>query len=275
MENDVGNEGIGMNRLKNKTALVTGGGRGIGEAIVLQLAKEGANVAINYPSATLKVQAEEVKGKVEGLGLRAMIVQADVGNKQQVDEMIEKVQIELGQIDILVNNAGIAPFEPFMELSEETWDRTYNTNVKSIFLCSQAVAKGMIERRRGKIINITSTASLMVTSPVIPHYISSKAAAHQLTKALAIELGKHNINVNSVGPSTVETDMCTDYLADEAIYEQEVEANPMKRLGTAKQIGDAVVFLASEEAMQVNGHLLMVDGGLTVKAAQPDDHMDH
>lgn len=264
-----------MNRLKNKTALVTGGGRGIGEAIVLQLAKEGANVAINYPSATLKVQAEAVKGKVEALGLRAMIVQADVGNKQQVDEMMERVQSELGQIDILVNNAGIAPFEPFMELSEETWDRTYNTNVKSIFLCSQAVGKGMIKRRKGKIINITSTASLMVTSPVIPHYISSKAAAHQLTKALAIELGKHNINVNSVGPSTVETDMCTDYLADEAIYEQEVEANPMKRLGTAKQIGDAVVFLASEEAMQVNGHLLMVDGGLTVKAAQPDDHMEH
>ncbi|ASN04203.1 SDR family NAD(P)-dependent oxidoreductase [Virgibacillus necropolis] len=264
-----------MKRLNNKTALVTGGSRGIGEAIVLQLAREGANVAINFSSDKSKVLAEEVKKKVEVIGQRAMIVQADVGNKQQVDQMTEKVENKLGNIDILVNNASIAPFEPFMTVSEETWDRTFNTNVKSIFLCSQAIAKGMIKRRRGKIINITSTASLMVTSPVIPHYISSKAAAHQLTKALAIELGKHNINVNAVGPSTVETDMCTDYLADEAIYEKEVEANPMKRLGTAKQIGDAVVFLASEEAMQVNGHLLMVDGGLTVKAAQPDDHMEH
>lgn len=264
-----------MNRLMNKIAIVTGGSRGIGEAIVLQLAKEGANVAINFTSERSKQLAENVKEKVENLGQKAMVVQADVGNKQQVDQMIENVQEKLGQLDILINNAGVAPFEPFMELSEETWDRTYNTNVKSIFLCSQAAAKGMIERRSGKIINITSTASLMVTSPVIPHYISSKAAAHQLTKALAIELGKHNINVNAVGPSTVETDMCTDYLADKAIYEKEVEANPMKRLGTAKQIGDAVVFLASEEAMQVNGHLLMVDGGLTVKAAQPDDHMEH
>ncbi|WP_257348892.1 SDR family NAD(P)-dependent oxidoreductase [Pseudalkalibacillus decolorationis] len=264
-----------MKRLMNRTALVTGGSRGVGEAIVLQLAKEGADVAINFTSDRSKDLAERVKEKVENLGQQAMIVQADVGNKQQVDQMIESVQKELGEIDILVNNAGIAPFEPFMELSEETWDQTYNTNVKSIFLCSQAAAKGMIERRNGKIVTITSTASLMVTSPVIPHYISSKAAAHQLTKALAIELGKYNINVNAVGPSTIETDMCTDYLADKAIYEKEVEANPMKRLGTAKQIGDAVVFLASEEAMQVNGHLLMVDGGLTVKAAQPEDHLEH
>ena len=274
MEND--GEGCAtMTRLKQKYALVTGGSRGIGEAIVLQLAKEGANVAINYASASSKSLAVNVQKKVEELGQKAMVVQADVGNKQQVDHMIEMVEKEFGQIDILVNNAGIAPFEPFMKLTEETWDRTYNTNVKSIYLCTQGVAKGMIERGNGKIVNITSTASLMVTSPVIPHYISSKAAAHQLTKALAIELGKHNINVNAVGPSTVETDMCTDYLADQAIYEKEVDANPMKRLGTAKQIGDAVVFLASEEAMQVNGHLLMVDGGLTVKAAQPEDHMEH
>ncbi|PAV31670.1 3-oxoacyl-ACP reductase [Virgibacillus profundi] len=264
-----------MKRHNGKSALVTGGGRGIGEAIVLQLAHEGANVAINYLSEQEKDSAELVREKVEALGQRAITIQADVGKKQQVDEMIQQVQNEFGQIDILVNNAGIAPFEPFMKLTEETWDRTYDTNVKSIFLCSQAVAKGMIERKSGKIINIASTASLMVTSPVIPHYISSKAAAHQLTKALAIELGKHNINVNAVGPSTIDTDMCKDFLSDQAIYEQEVEANPMKRLGTAKQIADSVVFLASEEAMQINGHLLMVDGGLTVKAAQPEDHMEH
>jgi 3-oxoacyl-[acyl-carrier protein] reductase len=264
-----------MKRLRDRIALVTGGSRGIGEAIVLRLAEEGADVAINYTSNRSKDLAQAIKEKVEQLGQRAMIVQADVGNKQQVDQMMAAVKEELGEIDVLVNNAGVAPFEPFMKLTEETWDRTYNTNVKSIFLCSQAVAKGMIERKYGKIINITSTASVMVTSPVVPHYISSKAAAHQLTKALAIELGKHNINVNSVGPSTIDTDMCTDYLADQEIYNKEVEANPMKRLGTSKQIGDSVVFLASEEAMQVNGHLLMVDGGLTVKAAQPDDHMEH
>ena len=263
-----------MNRLKNRIALVTGGSRGIGEAIVIRLAEEGADVAINFTSDRSRAIAEEVKAKVEALGQRAIVVQADVGNSTQVKAMFDQVESELGPVDILVNNAGIAPFESFMKVTEETWDRTQNTNLKSIFLCSQRAAAGMIERRYGKIINVLSTASLVVTSPVIVHYQSSKAGAHMLTKGMAIELGPYNINVNAVGPSTVDTDMCTDYLADPRIREQEVQANPMKRLGTARQIGDSVVFLASEEAMQINGHLLMVDGGLVVKAAQPDDHME-
>ncbi|MDF2724497.1 MAG: 3-oxoacyl-ACP reductase [Paenibacillus sp.] len=263
-----------MGRLHNKVALVTGGSRGIGEAIVIRLAEEGANVAVNYTSEKSLALANGVKEQAEALGVKAIVVRADVGSKEQVNAMFEQVERELGPVDILVNNAGIAPFEPFLKVTEETWDRTYNTNVKSIFMCSQRAAHGMIERNYGKIVNVLSTASLMVTSPVIPHYQSSKAAAHMLTKGMAIELGKFNINVNAVGPSTVDTDMCTDFLADPEIRRKEVEANPMKRLGTARQIGDAVVFLASDEAMQVNGHLLMVDGGLTVKAAQPDDHME-
>lgn len=262
-----------MKRLKHETALVTGGNRGIGEGIVLRLAEAGADVAINYKSKALQEEAERVKRKVLERGQRAFTVQADVSVKNDVDRMIEAVEKNLGPISILVNNAGIAPFVPFMQLTEELWEQTYNTNVKSIFLTSQAVAKGMIGREHGKIINITSTASIMVTSPVVPHYISSKAAAYQLTRALAIELGKYNINVNAVGPSTVDTELTKEYLADPDIYRQEVEANPMKRLGTPQQIGDAVVFLASREAMQINGHLLMVDGGLTVKAAQPEDHL--
>lgn len=264
-----------MKRLADRIALVTGGSRGIGEAIVIRLAEEGAHVAINYTSNASRGKAENVKRQVEALGCKAIVVQADVGRKEQVAAMFEQVERELGEVEILVNNAGIAPFEPFLKVTEETWDRTYDTNVKSIFLCSQLAAKKMIPRRYGKIINVLSTASLMVTSPVIPHYQSSKAAAHMLTKGMAIELGRYNINVNAVGPSTVDTDMCAEYLADPSIRQKEIEANPMKRLGTARQIGDAVVFLASEEAMQVNGHLLMVDGGLTVKAAQPDDQMEH
>ena len=263
-----------MKRLQHKIALVTGGCRGIGEAIVMRLAEEGASVAINYLDESLRPQAESVKERAEALGVRAMVVQADVGKKPQVLAMFDQVEQHLGPVDILVNNAGIAPFEPFLKIKEETWDRTYDTNVKAVFLCSQRAAAGMIERRYGKIINILSTASLMVTSPVIPHYQSSKAAAHMLTKGMAIELGKYNINVNAVGPSTVDTDMCAEYLSAPGMREREIEANPMKRLGTARQIGDAVVFLASEEAMQINGHLLMVDGGLTVKAAQPEDHME-
>ncbi|OXM84217.1 SDR family NAD(P)-dependent oxidoreductase [Paenibacillus rigui] len=264
-----------MPRLLDRVALVTGASRGIGEAVALRLAEEGANVAVNYTSDRSRPLAEKVKEQIEAMGRKAIIVQADVGSKAQVEAMFQQIREQLGDVEILVNNAGIAPFEPFLKVTEETWDRTYNTNVKSIFLCSQLAAKSMIEKRYGKIVNVLSTASLVVTSPVIPHYQSSKAAANMLTKGMAIELGKYNINVNAVGPSTVDTDMCTDFLADPAIRAQEIEANPMKRLGTARQIGDAVVFLASEEAMQVNGHLLMVDGGLTVKAAQPDDHMEH
>lgn len=263
-----------MGRLKNRIALVTGGSRGIGEAIVSRLAEEGAHVAVNFTSESSKALAEAVARKAESLGVKAIAVQADVGRKAQVEAMFQAVEERLGEVDILVNNAGIAPFEPFMKVSEETWDRTYDTNVKSIFLCSQRAAGPMIGKGYGKIVNVLSTASLAVTSPVIPHYQSSKAAGHMLTKGMAIELGRYGINVNAVGPSTVDTDMCTDFLADPAIRAKEIEANPMKRLGTARQIGDAVVFLASEEAMQVNGHLLMVDGGLTVKAAQPEDHME-
>ncbi|GAK40611.1 3-oxoacyl-ACP reductase [Paenibacillus sp. TCA20] len=263
-----------MGRLENRIALVTGGSRGIGEAIVYRLAEEGAHVAINYSSERSRALAEQVARNAEAHGVKTMIVQADVGSKAQVDAMFSAIEEQLGEVEILVNNAGIAPFEPFMKATEETWDRTFDTNVKSIFLCSQLAASQMIPKRYGKIVNVLSTASLVVTSPVIPHYQSSKAAGHMLTKGMAIELGKYGINVNAVGPSTVDTDMCTDFLADPAIRAKEIEANPMKRLGTARQIGDAVVFLASEEAMQVNGHLLMVDGGLTVKAAQPEDHME-
>lgn len=264
-----------MGKFKNRTALVTGGSRGIGAAIVMRLAEEGANVAINYTSPRSFEKANALKERVEEqFSIKAMVVKANVGIKDEVDQMIDEVEKELGGVEILVNNAGIAPFEPFLSLSEKTWDETYQTNVKSIFLTTQRVAPNMIKNKYGKIINITSTASVLVTSPVIPHYISSKAAASHLTKALAIEFGKYNINVNAVGPSTVATDMCKDYLEDPQILAKEIEANPMKRLGTEKQIGDAVVFLASDEAMQINGHLLMVDGGLTVKAAQPEDHMD-
>lgn len=261
-------------RLQNRVALITGANRGIGEAIANRLAEEGAVVAINFPFESLREQALLVKKNIIEKGGVAEVFQADVTKKDEIDEMVTKIEAKLGDVEILVNNAGIAPFESLFNVTEEIWDRTYATNVKAIFLLTQRVGKKMVDKKYGKIINITSTAGTVVTSPVIPHYISSKGAAAQLTKALAIELGRHNINVNGVGPSTVETDFVADYLKDPKIYRSEIEANPMKRLGTAKQIGDAVVFLASEEAMQINGHILMVDGGLSVKAAQPEDHME-
>ncbi|MFB5662813.1 SDR family NAD(P)-dependent oxidoreductase [Alteribacillus sp. HJP-4] len=262
-----------MKKLNGKAALVTGASRGMGAAIAKRLAEEGADVVLNYFSVQEENDAEAIKRQVEDIGARASIIAGDVGVKDDVTNMVEFTASTYGSIDILVNNAGIAPFFSFLNIDEETWDRTYDTNVKGVFLTCQAAAPYMIKQKAGKIINIASTASLLVTSPVMPHYISSKAAVNQLTRALAIELGSFNINVNAVGPSTTATDMVTEYLEDKEIYNKEVEANPMKRLGTTKHIADAVAFLASDDAEQVNGHLLMVDGGLTVKAAQPEDNL--
>lgn len=261
-----------MKQLEGKVALVTGSSQGIGEAIVRKLAAAGATVIINYRSEKSLGNAKKI---VQEIGSKqAHIVKADMGSVEQINQMFDEIEEKVGNVDILVNNAGIAPFYSFLNVTEEIWDETYKINVKGYFFAIQRAAPSMIEKSSGKIINIASTASKIVTSPVIPHYISSKGAIHQLTKAMAIELGLHNINVNAVGPSTVDTPFVADYLKDPRIREQEKQANPMRRIGTAEQIGDSVVFLASEQAEQINGHLLMVDGGLSVQGPQPADHME-
>lgn len=258
-----------MKRLIGRVALVTGSSRGIGREIVIRLAEEGAIVAINYLSDKQEEEAIDVLKMVENRGSKGIIVKADVRRKSENIAMVETINNKFGNIDILVNNAGIAPFNPFLELNEEIWDDTFNTNVKSIFLLTQIIAPSMMKKRFGKIVTITSTASILVTSPVAPHYIASKAAAYQLNRALAVELGKYNINVNAVGPSTIDTDLTREYLNNKETTSKEIAVNPMKRLGTAKNIADSVVFLCSDESEQINGHLLMVDGGLTAKTAQP------
>jgi len=260
--------------LNGKIALVTGSSQGIGEAIVRKLSNAGATVVINYRSEKSLVNAEKIVSDIEMEGGKAYIVKADMASVEQINGMFDDIERNVGLVDILVNNAGIAPFYSFMNVTEEVWDSTFDINVKGYFFCAQRAAKSMIENRSGKIINIASTASKIVTSPVIPHYIASKGAINQLTKALGIELGKHNINVNAVGPSTVDTPFVSEYLEDPEVRKQEENANPMKRMGTSEQIGDSVVFLASEMAEQINGHLLMVDGGLSVQGPQPADKME-
>jgi len=261
-----------VKQLEGKVALITGSSQGIGEAIARKLATAGARVVINYRS---KKSLENAKQIVQDIGRdQAFIVRADMADVEQINQMFDEIEEKVGYVDILVNNAGVAPFYSFMNVTEEIWDQTYRTNVKGYFFCIQRAAPSMIEKKSGKIINVASTASKIVTSPVIPHYISSKGAINQLTKALAIELGQYNINVNAVGPSTVDTPFVADYLKDPKIRKQEEQANPMKRIGTSDQVGDSVVFLASDQAEQINGHLLMVDGGLNVQGPQPADNME-
>lgn len=259
-------------RLAGRTALVTGGNRGIGAEICRRLAAEGADVAVNYfpPEPGAAGQAEAVAAAVRAQARMSLTVGADVGNAADVSRMVGIVESAFGRIDILVNNAGVAIFTDVFDTTEAIWDRTFATNVKGAFLCSQAVARGMVARRYGKIINIASTASVVATVPPMPHYIASKAALRGLTQALAIALGKYNINVNAVGPSTTHTPMAAPFLENPEIRRREEEANPMKRLGTVEDVAACVAFLASDDARQVNGHLLMVDGGLTSRSPQPE-----
>lgn len=261
-------------RLKGRIALVTGGQRGIGRAICLRLAEEGADVAVNfYPGdPTAREQADELVQAIQAMGRRAIAVAADVSFASAVDAMVAEVARELGHVEILVNNAAIGPFARLHETTEEIWDRTLGINLKGPFLCARAVAPHMIERRWGKIVNIASTASKVSTVPPMPHYIASKAGLDGLTRALAFELGRHNINVNAVGPSTTATPLTAGWLDDPAVRESEETANPMRRIGTVEDVAACVAFLASDDARQVNGHLLMVDGGLTIRTPQPESY---
>jgi len=187
----------------------------------------------------------------------------DVSNKSEVEEAVQKTIQELNKIDILVNNAGIAQFKPFLELTEEEWDRTLDINLKGMFLCCQAVAREMAKNKYGRIINIASIASGQVGVGFlnIAHYCASKGGVTALTEALALELAPLGINVNAIGPGVIETPMTKDLLSDPKAKEGLMARIPKKRLGQPKDIANAAVFLASAEADYLTGATLFVDGG--------------
>ncbi len=248
-------------RLAGKAAIVTGAARGIGRAIALRLAQEGADVAI----ADLRdAQGHETAQAIEALGRRGLFIHADVSNPQDVERMVQATLDAFGSIDILVNNAGICPFKPVLEISAELWDQVLATNLKGYFLCAQAVARVMIERGiRGRIINISSISSI-VGGEQQAHYCASKAGINLLTKSLAIALGPHGITCNAILPGTVETDINREDLADEAKRTMLIERTPLRRLGQPEDIAGPVVFFASDDAAYCTGAMLVVDGGAIV-----------
>lgn len=252
--------------LRDKVALVTGGGRGIGRGIALSLARAGADVAVaDLPDNRA---AQQTCAQILDLGRRTLHVQADVRRPGDAERMVAQVIARFGRLDILVNDAGVGPAAPFLEVDEETYDRTMDTNAKGIFFCAQAAARAMAPRRYGRIVNITSTAS-QVAIGALAHYCASKAAAAMITKALALELGPMGITVNGVGPSTVPTALNEFYLSKPGAVQREVSAFPLGRLGTPEDIGGAVVFLASDSASWITGQNLIVDGGLLTQSPQP------
>jgi NAD(P)-dependent dehydrogenase (short-subunit alcohol dehydrogenase family) len=248
--------------LKNKVAIVTGSRRGIGKGIAERLAYAGANVVISdIDQKECEAVAREI---ADTHHVKTLAVKCDVSNKAEADNLIRKTVEKFGKIDILVNNAGIFFQKPFLEYTEEDWDKIMDINLKSIYLCSQAAAKEMVKRKRGKIVNITSIAGI-IGYPGAAAYCASKAGMINLTRALALELAPYKINVNAVAPGLIETPMTKFIIENKQAFEATLAAIPWKRQGQPSDIANAVHYLASDEADYVTGHTLVVDGGWTIQ----------
>lgn len=242
-------------KLDGKVAIVTGAGTGMGQSHALALAREGADVVV----ADVDMEsAEKVAGEIRNLGNRALVVKVDVSNKEQVSQMVKKTLDTFHKIDILVNNAGIDRLYPAEELAEAEWDSMIDVNLKGTFLCCQEVGKQMLKQKSGKIINIASTAAHKGYLRQAA-YSASKGGVLSLTRALAIEWAKYNINVNSVSPGTTVTAL---FLKLGINLENRIKRVPLGRLNKPENVSDAVLFLASSASDNMTGQDIMVDGGV-------------
>ena len=245
--------------LDGKVALVTGASRGIGRAIALKLAAEGAKVAINYAGNTAK--AEEVKAEIEKNGGEAILVQADVADSAAVEAMVNATVEAFGQIDILVNNAGITRDGLLMRMKDEDFDAVINTNLKGVFYCTKLVSKLMMKKRSGRIINMASVVGLMGNAGQT-NYAAAKAGVIGFSKSAAKELAARGITVNMVAPGFIDTDM-TAAMTDKA-KEMTLTGIPLNRMGTPEDVANAVAFLVSDNASYITGQVINVDGGMVM-----------
>lgn len=243
--------------LKDKVALVTGASRGIGRAIALKFAQNGANVVINYSSSESK--AQELKDEIESLGEKALAVKCDVSNLNDVTKMFSQVENEFGHLDILVNNAGVTKDGLILRMNDEDFDKVIDVNLKGAFLCSKAAAKIMIRQKQGIIINISSVVGLSGNIGQV-NYAASKAGIIGLTKSLAKELASRNIRVNAIAPGFIKTDM-TEVL-NEKVRQEMLSNIPLKRFGEADEVANVALFLATELSSYITGQVIVVDGGM-------------
>lgn len=246
-------------QLEGRAALVTGGTRGIGRAIVVALAKAGADVALTYNSN--EALAQEVVAEVQALGRRAKAIKVDVSIVDEAASAIEETTKEFGKLDILVNNAGVTKDTLLMRMSESDWDLVIDTNLKGVFNTTKAAIRPMMSQKRGKVINITSVVAL-TGNPGQANYCASKAGVIGFTKSVAKEVASRNITVNAIAPGFIETDM-TSKLND-AQKDALMGLIPLKRAGKPEDIANTVVFLASDAGDYITGQTLIVDGGMAM-----------
>jgi 3-oxoacyl-[acyl-carrier protein] reductase len=245
--------------LQEQVALVTGASRGIGRAIALELAAQGAKVAVNYAGSEDK--AEAVVQEIKDQGGAAIKIQANVAVEDDVKQMVKTVVEEFGRLDILVNNAGITKDNLLMRMKEEEFDSVIDTNLKGVFLCTKGVTRQMMKQKYGRIINVASIVGVS-GNPGQANYVAAKAGVIGMTKSNAKELAARNIQVNAVAPGYIATDM-TDALTEEQ-REQMMALIPLKRLGEGKDVARVVRFLASEDSAYMTGQTLHVDGGMVM-----------
>jgi len=248
-----------MGKLAQKVAVITGGARGIGKQIALTFASEGADIVIGDI-----IEMEAAAQDIKDLGREVITVKTDVTHKEAVRNLIDSAIDNFNKVDILVNNAGIVRHAPLLEMTEEEWNAVIDVNLKGVFLCTQAVAKHMVERQYGKIINIASIAGLNAVY-VSANYCVSKAGVIQLTKVCARELGPYGINVNAIAPGVVITDMT--YIRTPAEAERFIEERRnlavLGRIGTAQDMANLALFLASDQSSFITGQVIAADGGRT------------
>jgi 3-oxoacyl-[acyl-carrier protein] reductase len=245
--------------LTGKSALVTGGSRGIGKAIVLRLARQGADVAFTYKGNT--TAAEATAAEIEGLGRRALAIQADATDPESAEAAVKQALEAFGKVDILVNNAGITRDDLIMRMTADAWREVLETNLFGAFWMTKAVTRPMLKARGGRIVNITSVSG-QAGQMGQANYSSAKAGLIGLTKASARELASRGITVNAVAPGFVLTELTQDLPED--LKTQITERTPLGRFGTTEEIADAVAFLVSDEARYITGQVLAVDGGLVM-----------
>ena len=245
--------------LFQRVALVTGASRGIGRAIALALAREGAIVAVNYVRS--EAAAGEVVATIRERGGQAAAFQADIARADHAQRLLEQVEAELGTIDILVNNAGITRDQLLLRMGEDSWREVLETTLTAVYRLTRGVLRGMLRKKYGRVINITSVVGLTGNAGQA-NYAAAKAGLIGFTKSLAREVGSRGITVNAVAPGYIETEMTAGL--DPRIKERMLEQTALGRFGSAEDVAEAVVFLASDAAAYITGHTLVVDGGLSM-----------